>query len=118
MLAIAVGPALSKYMHDLLDCMFAVGLTDALRNALSDLARHIPPLLSTIQERLLDVLSLVLFNRPYTHPGAPGRRGLLLAASAAAALVARDSESRDEEMMILALNTLGTFEFRGKSGAF
>ncbi|KAJ3373228.1 phosphatidylinositol kinase- protein kinase tor1 [Kappamyces sp. JEL0680] len=105
MLAVAVGPALTKYMHELLDYMFAVGLTESLRSALVDLSTNIPPLLLTIQERLLDVLSTVLFSRPYVHPGAPSR------AQFSASLVA--SEVRDEELIILALNTLGSFDFRG-----
>lgn len=71
MLAIAVGPTLTKYMHELLDYMFAGGLTDSLQKALVDLSTHIPPLLPNIQERLLDMLSVILFSRVYSHPGAP-----------------------------------------------
>ena len=49
MLATAVGQALTKHMHELLDLMFAYGLSEALVGALVDLATHIPPLLPTIQ---------------------------------------------------------------------
>ena len=49
MLAVAVGPALTKYMHELLDQMFSAGLTEALRQALVDMSTHIPPLLPDIQ---------------------------------------------------------------------
>jgi FKBP12-rapamycin complex-associated protein len=49
MLAKAVGPALTKYMHELLDQMFQTGLTESLRQALVDLSMYIPPLLPTIQ---------------------------------------------------------------------
>ena len=49
MLAIAVGPTLTKYMHELLDYMFAGGLTDSLQQALVDLSVNIPPLLPVIQ---------------------------------------------------------------------
>ena len=73
MLAISLGPALTKHMHELLDYMFAIGLTESLRSALVDLSTNIPPLLPTIQERLLDVLSINLFSRSYVHPGAPGK---------------------------------------------
>jgi FKBP12-rapamycin complex-associated protein len=73
MLAIAVGPTLTKYMHELLDYMFAGGLTDSLQRALVDLSTNIPPLLPNIQERLLDMLSVILFSRVYSHPGAPGK---------------------------------------------
>ena len=49
MLAIAVGPTLTKYMHELLDYMFAGGLTESLQQALVDLSVNIPPLLPLIQ---------------------------------------------------------------------
>ena len=49
MLASAVGPNLTKLLHDQLDLMFACGLSEPLRTALTAIARHIPPLLKTIQ---------------------------------------------------------------------
>jgi len=49
MLASAVGPNLTKLLHDQLDLMFACGLSESLRQALTAIARQIPPLLKTIQ---------------------------------------------------------------------
>lgn len=49
MLASAVGPNLTKLLHDQLDLMFACGLSEPLRQALTAITRHIPPLLKTIQ---------------------------------------------------------------------
>lgn len=49
MLASAVGPNLTKLLHDQLDHMFAYGLSESLREALVAIARYIPPLLKTIQ---------------------------------------------------------------------
>jgi len=49
MLARAVGQALTMHMHELLDLMFACGLSEPLRQALMELARFIPPLLPNIQ---------------------------------------------------------------------
>jgi len=49
MLASAVGPNLTKLLHDQLDLMFACGLSEPLRQALMAIAKHIPPLLKTIQ---------------------------------------------------------------------
>ena len=49
MLASAVGPNLTKLLHDQLDLMFAYGLSESLREALVAIARYIPPLLKTIQ---------------------------------------------------------------------
>jgi FKBP12-rapamycin complex-associated protein len=49
MLASALGPNMTKYMHEVLDLMFQWGLTEQLRQALVVIARHIPPLLESIQ---------------------------------------------------------------------
>lgn len=49
MLAAAVGPNLTKLLHDQLDLMLACGLSEPLRQALVAIAKHIPPLLKTIQ---------------------------------------------------------------------
>jgi FKBP12-rapamycin complex-associated protein len=49
MLASALGPSMTKYMHEVLDLMFQWGLTEQLRQALVVIARHIPPLLESIQ---------------------------------------------------------------------
>jgi FKBP12-rapamycin complex-associated protein len=87
MLASAVGPNLTKLLHDQLDLMFACGLSEPLRTALTAIARHIPPLLKTIQgvlylsfvliysehcatDRLLDLLSVILSGQPYKPLGA------------------------------------------------
>jgi len=49
MLASAVGPNLTKLLHDQLDLMLACGLSDPLVQALVAIAKCIPPLLKTIQ---------------------------------------------------------------------
>jgi FKBP12-rapamycin complex-associated protein len=49
MLAEAVGPSLTKLLHDQLDLMFAGGLTESLRQALTSIEEHIKPLRRTVQ---------------------------------------------------------------------
>lgn len=59
MLTTAVGPMLSRQMHDILDLMFPWGLSDALYHALEVIASHIPPLHRTIQgESVVDSADL------------------------------------------------------------
>ena len=48
-LSIAVGPALTKHMHEILDFMFSGGISSSLVQALVDLSAYIPPLSNTIQ---------------------------------------------------------------------
>ncbi|KAL1687363.1 armadillo-type protein [Schizophyllum commune] len=116
MLASAVGPNLTKLLHDQLDLIFACGLSEPLRNALVAIAKHIPPLLKTIQDRLLDLLSMILSGQPYKPLGAPPA---LERADASA--MSRDINTsqtsvvgeKTPEVITLALTTLGSFDFSG-----
>ena len=49
MLAVAVGPNLTNLLREQLNLMLACGLSDALRQALSDIARSIPVLSEDVQ---------------------------------------------------------------------
>jgi len=112
-LAVAVGQTLSKYMEALLDPIFACELTPKLTQALVDMAFYIPPVKSTIQDRLLDMLSVVLCGEAFKPLGAPQPNTLT-----SVPIVARDAkdpqayEHRKAEIK-LALNTLGSFDFSG-----
>lgn len=68
----AMGPAMETHIRSsLLDIMFSAGLSDTLVQALDQIASSLPSLLPTIQERLLDCISVVLSKTPYrtTRPG-------------------------------------------------
>ncbi|KAI9151477.1 Serine/threonine-protein kinase tor2 [Paramyrothecium foliicola] len=112
-LAVAVGQTLSKYMEALLDPIFACDLTPKLTQALVDMAFYIPPVKPTIQERLLDMLSVVLCGEPFKPLGAPQPNTL-----SSVPVIAKDAkdpqayEHRKAEVK-LALNTLGSFDFSG-----
>ncbi|OAQ78856.1 phosphatidylinositol 3-kinase tor2 [Purpureocillium lilacinum] len=112
-LAVAVGQTLSKYMEALLDPIFACDLTPKLTQALVDMAFYIPPVKPTIQERLLDMLSVVLCGEPFKPLGAPQPNTLTSVPT-----IAKDAkdpqayENRRSEVK-LALNTLGSFDFSG-----
>lgn len=104
MLAQSVGPALTKHMHEILNLMFAYGLSAPLHDALVALGRDIPPLLPEIQERMLDLLSVILSGEPFTQAGAPTKH-----------LLPRDPvpEAQDDATIQLALEVLRTFNFKG-----
>lgn len=112
-LAVAVGQTLSKYMEALLDPIFACDLTPKLTQALVDMAFYIPPVKPTIQERLLDMLSMVLCGEPFKPLGAPQSITLN-----SVPIIPKDHkdpqayENRRSEVK-LALNTLGSFDFSG-----
>lgn len=115
MISIAVGQTLSKYMEALLDPIFACGLSDALTQALVDMAHYIPPVKSTIQEKLLDLLSRTLCGQPFQTLGHPSQGKGLQPIYNKEWRDQRDPqhlEHKDHEIA-LALHTLGSFDFSG-----
>jgi FKBP12-rapamycin complex-associated protein len=98
-------------MEALLDPMFACGLSGSLTQALVDMAHHIPPIKPKIQEKLLDLLSLVLSGRPFKPLGCPDNK--LPPIPAFAKDYNFQTEHKDSEIA-LALSTLGSFDFAGK----
>jgi FKBP12-rapamycin complex-associated protein len=115
-LATAVGPHLTKYMHELLDLMFACGLSVYLVQALDRIVRSVQPLLRVIQDRLLDMLSMVLIGQSYRPLGAPI---LIRSISNNQSVAAREAangvggEDKTVETITTALQTLGDFDFSG-----
>ena len=112
MISIAVGQALSKHMLSLLDPIFACGLSDALTQALVDMAHYIPPAKPIIQEKLLELLSQVLSGRSFMPLGAPYH------SSSLPQIWTRDHKDpqiveQKEGDIALALHTLGSFDFSG-----
>ncbi|KAJ7032195.1 phosphatidylinositol 3-kinase [Mycena alexandri] len=118
LLAAAVGPTLTMLLHDHLPLLFVIGLSESLRACLGAIARAIPPLLGVIQDRLLDLLSYILSGTPYTRLGAPpqvthsGATGTNQGYGSGWAVSAAVG-SQNKELLTLALNTLGTFDFSG-----
>ncbi|KAJ7759255.1 phosphatidylinositol 3-kinase [Mycena metata] len=127
MLAAAVGPALTKWLHDVLELMFNCGLSEPLRDALVAIATHIPPFLKIIQGRLLDLLSVILSGKNYNPVGAPlalrkveGDPSITTEVNSTRSgpLAARTSQQvvqgeKNPQLINLALTTLGSFDFSG-----
>ena len=115
MISIAVGQTLSKYMEALLDPIFACGLSDALTQALVDMAHYIPPVKSTIQEKLLDLLSRTLCGQPFQTLGHPTHGKGLPPIYSKDVRDQRDPQHQDhkDQEIALALHTLGSFDFSG-----
>lgn len=110
MLSLAVGQTLNSHMEQLLDAIFACGLSKSLTQALVDMAHYIPPIKPTIQDKLLDMLSIILCGTPFRPLGCPENRLPPMPA------FARDfgpPESYNDAEIALALHTLGSFDFSG-----
>ncbi|KAJ6556571.1 phosphatidylinositol 3-kinase [Mycena vulgaris] len=108
LLAAAVGPMLTMLLHDHLHLLFAAGLSESLRVCLGQVARAIPPLLGVVQDRLLDLLSHILSGTPYARLGAPP-----VVSGSTPQSQSQSQGQPSKELLTLALNTLGTFDFSG-----
>ncbi|KAJ2597973.1 phosphatidylinositol kinase- protein kinase tor1 [Coemansia sp. RSA 1721] len=64
-LAKAFGPVFTKHMHEILDLMFTTGLCQALCESLADIGNSIAQLRKPIQDRLLDMVSIILIDMPF-----------------------------------------------------
>uniref|UniRef100_A0A1B6E046 Serine/threonine-protein kinase TOR n=1 Tax=Clastoptera arizonana TaxID=38151 RepID=A0A1B6E046_9HEMI len=105
----AVKTLIKTDVKELLEPMLATGLSSALTIALRELAMSIPQLKPDISEGLLRMLSHVLMNKQLRHPGMPAH---LPAANTSIGL---NLESQDIPSIVLALRTLGSFNFDGHS---
>eukprot|EP00698_Gefionella_okellyi_P003488 TRINITY_DN13298_c0_g1_i1.p1 TRINITY_DN13298_c0_g1~~TRINITY_DN13298_c0_g1_i1.p1 ORF type:complete len:2319 (-),score=474.81 TRINITY_DN13298_c0_g1_i1:41-6196(-) len=104
-LATAVGDAAAPLFerHELLDSMFAGGLSDAVVSALVEVAAAAPVLVPALQERLLHAVSTVLAGARFQPAGTP-KRPTPVAPTATA--------ETDDSLVRLALSTLATFDLR------
>ncbi|XP_027362305.1 serine/threonine-protein kinase TOR isoform X2 [Abrus precatorius] len=108
-IAKAMGPGMESHVRGLLDIMFSTGLSTVLVEALEQISTSIPSLLPTIQDRLLDSISMVLSKSHY-HPGRPAQsvgRGTIINVPHVV------SELSGSALVQLALQTLARFNFKG-----
>ncbi|KAF8892145.1 phosphatidylinositol 3-kinase [Infundibulicybe gibba] len=117
MLASAVGPNLTKLLHEQLDLMLACGLSEPLRQALVAIARYIPLFSKQFKfiDRLLDLLSVILSGQPYKPLGAPNSlsRNDVGPMNREVNTTQLATNETNPELITLALTTLGSFDFTG-----
>lgn len=108
-IAKAMGPAMETYVCSLLDAMFSAGLSSVLVESLEQITISIPSLLPTIQDRLLESISVVLSKSQNSHTGA--------SATPSRGTVANNTQQMSElsgsALEQLALQTLARFNFKG-----
>ncbi|XP_043640413.1 serine/threonine-protein kinase Tor-like [Drosophila teissieri] len=102
LLAHAVKSEIADDVKDILEQMFYTGLSPALTVCLRELSENVPQLKSAITEGLIGILSQVLMNKatvvPYTALPSIAIDGSLM-------------QNADGATTVLALKTLGTFNF-------
>ncbi|XP_058080505.1 serine/threonine-protein kinase TOR isoform X2 [Magnolia sinica] len=105
----AMGPAMETHLRSLLDAMFSAGLSPTLVEALGQITDSIPSLLPTIQERLLDCISIALSKSPYPQ----ARPGVMVTRSNLMNTPQQVSDVTGSTLVQLALRTLARFNFKG-----
>ncbi|KAJ0075487.1 hypothetical protein Patl1_34944 [Pistacia atlantica] len=109
-IAKAMGPVMESHVRGLLDVMFSpsASLSGTLVDALEQITVSIPSLLPTIQDRLLDSISLVLSKSHYSQarPAAPLVRGNIVN------IPQQVSDLNGSALVQLALQTLARFNFK------
>ncbi|KAF8064841.1 phosphatidylinositol 3-kinase [Lyophyllum atratum] len=114
LLAAALGPNLTKLLHDQLDLIFACELSESLRRALVAIVGSIPPLQTAILDRLLNLLSFMLSGGPYVPLGAPVSPTEKNGLTRDGITIHGTPHEEKPERVILALSTLSSFDFGGR----
>ncbi|KGN43836.1 serine/threonine-protein kinase TOR [Cucumis sativus] len=108
-IAKAMGPAMESHVRGLLDVMFSAGLSHTLVESLEQITTSIPILLSSIQERLLDSISMVLSK---SH-SPQGRAAAVVGRANVMTVPQPVSDLCGSSLVQLALQTLARFNFKG-----
>lgn len=103
LLAFAMRENVANEVKELLDSMCATGLSPQLTTCLKELSQNVPTLKKDITDRLLNMLSLILRKKPY----APHCDEQQIVQMLSSALL----EPHDANKLVLALRTLGSFDF-------
>jgi FKBP12-rapamycin complex-associated protein len=130
LLSISTKSAIRGDILEMLDSMLATGLSPALTTALREIQLQIPSLKKEINEGLLKILSQILMNQPYRHPGMP-KNNLLQTFSGTSSMSSSSTtgavyggvssgsygsgDSADSANVVLALETLAKFDVDSNS---
>ncbi|KAF3525976.1 hypothetical protein F2Q69_00046635 [Brassica cretica] len=109
-IAKAMGSTVENHVRDLLDVMFSSGLSSTLVEALDQITISIPLLLPTVQDRLLDCISLVLSRYNYSQTEPPVTTEVR---GSTVSMTPQSSEPSCSAQIQLALKTLARFNFMG-----
>ncbi|CAH0563403.1 unnamed protein product [Brassicogethes aeneus] len=91
----------------LLNQMLATGLTQSLTVCLRELAKRCPAHKEKISLGLLKMLSIILLSKNLTHPGMPRHLAMNV-------MPLTGTSESTTQIIVLALHTLGTFDFEGQ----
>lgn len=99
--------------QNILDQMTQTGLSPSLASAFLELSIQMPQLRKKIHNHLLEMLSLVLMQKPFSYPGSPNQYGSNTHISTVSALRPTNPVDQPENVhnITLALRILARFDF-------
>ncbi|XP_059048718.1 serine/threonine-protein kinase mTOR-like [Achroia grisella] len=104
LLGFAMKENVASEMRELLEPMCATGLSPQLTTCFKELSQNLPSLRKEITDRLLNMLSIILRKKPYN----PSHSEHQIVYIMSTALMV---EAHDASKLVLALRTLGSFDF-------
>lgn len=104
LLGFAMKENVANEVRDLLDPMCANGLSPRLTTCFKELSQNLPSLKKEITDRLLNMLSLILRKKPYAPSNGENQIVHIFT-------TAMQVEAHDASKLVLALRTLGSFDF-------
>ncbi|KOB76049.1 Target of rapamycin isoform 1, partial [Operophtera brumata] len=104
LLGFAMKENVANEVRDLLDPMCANGLSPRLTTCFKELSQNLPSLKKEITDRLLNMLSLILRKKPYAPSNGENQIVHMFT-------TAMQVEAHDATKLVLALRTLGSFDF-------
>ena len=108
LLTISLKSHIKQDITELLEPVLQTGLSQALTSCLTEVTAQIPSLKKDVSDGLLKILSSVLMNQPWRHPGMPP----------IAKLMEHPKSEVDNSSIVLALNTLARFDLDGMDPQF
>ncbi|NP_001171773.1 target of rapamycin isoform 1 [Bombyx mori] len=102
LLGFAMKENVANEVRELLDSMCLTGLSPQLTTCFKELSNNLPSLKKDITDKLLNMLSLILRKKPYVSTN-ENHKGVFTTALLA--------EPHDANKLVLALRTLGSFDF-------
>lgn len=108
----AVKSGITQDIDEILDSMLSTGLSASLTICLRELAEQVPHCRKKISEGLLKMLYHIIMNKPYQSQSGTPKHNL---SSQLASLTTTEYNQPDVQTIVLALKTLGTFNFEGHS---
>jgi FKBP12-rapamycin complex-associated protein len=112
-LARAAGKSIYNQLKELLQPMLSVGLSPALTACLCDLARECTQLKKSIQDGLLTILSQILRSRARSTQPKSSNQPKTSNQPATPTGTAFSTDQTETSNIVLALRTLGSFDFDG-----